>query len=534
MNGITLLAGERRQGPSLLLALATTCVLVFLPLAAATVVQRYASWHALALSIFAGIGVSMVSAWIGTTLWARSTRTGERVFADVTLFGYLRFRRSTRQIAKLERVMSSRDTVTDEHARETMIKLADALERRDLRTHGHSRRVARHAAGIARELGLPDEDVARIRFAAAMHDIGKLNVPPEILFKPDRLTAEEFAVIKQHPIDSANMVKVIADPELLAIIRGHHERWDGRGYPDGLAGATIPYGARVIAVADTFDALVSDRPYRDGMAHRKARQIIAEESGAQFDPEIAAAFKRYYSGVDWHLAWGALAALPPRLGALLLDAFRGALPAAIAAPVVAAVTIGAAAVGGIAPTISQPSAALAAGGSAGSPAVVVNGRRVKIVDGRPVVMPGEPVSEESADGSTAAPGAPGAPGSARGGGEATGDPASKGADVQPEGAPKAPGDAPTSSKQPGGNDSSSAPSGAGGSGSSGGGSGSQGGGSSGTNKSLTDTVGGVVEEVGGTVKDVGGGNKVTDTVGGTVQGVGGVVKGIGKGLTGGK
>lgn len=363
---------------------------MLVPLGAAWAVQVLSPPHDLVLSIAAGMLASLTVTWLATTLWSRTTKAGERVFGDVTLLGLLRYQRAHRQVHRLEAVMADRSTITGEEARRTMMQLADALERRDLRTHGHSRRVARHSAAIAREMGLPPDEIARIRFAAAMHDIGKLNVPEEILLKPGKLTKEEFEIVKRHPIDSAKMVEVIDDPELVAIIRGHHERWDGAGYPDNLAGTEIPLGARIIAVADTFDAMVSDRPYSEAAAHKKSREVIAENAGSQFDPQVADAFRQYYRGGNWHVAWGAVSALPPRFASLLGDLLRGGIPAATAAPAVAAVAIavtGAASVGGLPGTPNFQKA-----GQSGSSAVAVvvggsDGRAVKLNDGRVVRMP---------------------------------------------------------------------------------------------------------------------------------------------------
>jgi hypothetical protein len=390
VNGFTPPVAGKQIRPSLLLALATTSILVLVPLGVAWAVQVLSSSHDLVLSIAAGMIASLGVTWLATTLWSRTTRAGERVFGDVTVLGLLRYQRATRQVNRLEAVMADSATITGDEARRTMIRLADSLERRDLRTHGHSRRVARHSAAIAREMGLPAEEIARIRFAAAMHDIGKLNISEEILMKPGKLTTEEFEIVKRHPVDSARMVEVIDDPELVAIIRGHHERWDGGGYPDNLAGTDIPLGARIIAVADTFDAMVSDRPYSEAAAHKKSREVIAENAGSQFDPQVTDAFRQYYRGGNWHVAWGAVSALPPRIASLLGDLLRGGIPAASAAPAIAAVAIavtGAASVGGLPGTSNFQQT----GHSGGSAAAVVAGgsddRAVKLDNGRVVSLP---------------------------------------------------------------------------------------------------------------------------------------------------
>lgn len=216
-------------------------------------------------------------------------------------------------------------------------RLAGALESRDPYTHGHSRRVARHAAATAKRMGLPREQVARIRTAASVHDIGKLETPTEIVRKPGRLSEEEFAVVKRHAAAGAELVGGLGDEELTRIVRHHHERIDGNGYPDGLAGDRIPIGARIVAVADTFDAVTSTRPYRAARRHREALELLSAEAGAQLDPDAVRAFRAYYSGLR-PTALSALALNGPRqLFASLADQLRlgGATVAAKGAAVTA-------------------------------------------------------------------------------------------------------------------------------------------------------------------------------------------------------
>jgi hypothetical protein len=173
--------------------------------------------------------------------------------------------------------------------------LSKRLEARDTYTHGHSRRVARHAASIARTMRLSPTEIAKIRTAATVHDVGKLHIPREILNNPGRLTDEEFAIVKLHPGDGAEMLAEVGDPEIAAMVRHHHERIDGHGYPDGLTGSQIPLGARIIAVADTFDAITSARAYRRASNHKKALDILSREAGSQLDGAAVAAFLRGYS-----------------------------------------------------------------------------------------------------------------------------------------------------------------------------------------------------------------------------------------------
>jgi len=175
-------------------------------------------------------------------------------------------------------------------------ELNAGLEKRVPGVGGHSKRVARYAVGIARELDLPRAQAERVRRAAAIHDIGKLEMPAGLVNKPGPLSPDEFAIVRLHAVAGARIAVALGQPELAAIVRHHHERFDGDGYPDGLAGEEIPLGARIVAVADTFDALSSARPYRAAMDPERALGVLADQVGSQFDPAVVAAFRSYYSG----------------------------------------------------------------------------------------------------------------------------------------------------------------------------------------------------------------------------------------------
>jgi putative nucleotidyltransferase with HDIG domain len=167
----------------------------------------------------------------------------------------------------------------------------------------HSRRVARLAAATAKQVGLSGEEVTRVRRAGAFHDVGKVEVPIEIINKPGPLSDEEFEVVKRHSDVGARMLaETSGDAELAAMVRHHHERFDGAGYPSGLAGEEIPIGSRIVAVADTFDAVTSVRPYRPAMSSREALVLINREAGSHLDPEVVASFCRRYSGPRGTLA----------------------------------------------------------------------------------------------------------------------------------------------------------------------------------------------------------------------------------------
>jgi diguanylate cyclase (GGDEF)-like protein len=173
----------------------------------------------------------------------------------------------------------------------TIQALAAAVDAKDHYTNGHSLRVAEYASDLARYMGLSGKTVDLIYMTGTLHDVGKIGVPDLILKKPGKLTDEEFAVMATHPVLGEVIVKKV--PALHATlpgVRGHHERWDGRGYPDKLAGPDIPLMARYLAVADTYDAMTSDRPYRKGMNPEVALSEIKKGAGTQFDPDLAEAF----------------------------------------------------------------------------------------------------------------------------------------------------------------------------------------------------------------------------------------------------
>jgi response regulator RpfG family c-di-GMP phosphodiesterase len=174
---------------------------------------------------------------------------------------------------------------------ETLAALGGALELRDIETQGHSRRVTHFCLELARALHCSSEELRAIARGSFLHDVGKIGIPDAILLKPDRLTAEETAVMQTHVRVGYDLVCRIAFLTPAAqIVLTHHERWDGTGYPQGLRGLEIPMGARIFAIADTLDAMTSDRPYRAALAFEAARSEIERESGHQFDPDIVRMF----------------------------------------------------------------------------------------------------------------------------------------------------------------------------------------------------------------------------------------------------
>jgi len=184
-----------------------------------------------------------------------------------------------------------------EHVLASMSALITALEARDEYTKGHTARVSRVAMRLGRFMGLGEDSLRELEIAANLHDIGKIGVRDAVLLKPGRLTAEEYAKIQEHAVIGAEILRPITSlAPVLPLILLHHERWDGRGYPTAIMGEGIPFGARIIAIADAFDAMTTDRPYRRGMPLDKALGIIRAEAGQQFCPACAGAFLRMYDG----------------------------------------------------------------------------------------------------------------------------------------------------------------------------------------------------------------------------------------------
>ncbi len=308
------------------------------------------------------IALSLAASVLGNAYWQRCSGSGDVFFSELLLWGWLHRFRGERRLAKtagllglskFEYDLVSRDSKATpceeslERRSQLLRQMAAALDAQDPYTDGHSRRVALHSAMAARKLGLDRDEIAKIRTAAAIHDIGKLRVPSELLNKPGELSGEEFEIVKRHADEGAEIVSCMEDPEITGMVRHHHERFDGAGYPAGLKGEEAPLGARIIAVADTFDALTSVRPYRTAIPHKRALETILAVSGSQLDPVVVRAFVRCYSANRAVLFWTLLAVSPQRAlawmrgknpgrGNLANATVSAATPAALAAVVVAA------------------------------------------------------------------------------------------------------------------------------------------------------------------------------------------------------
>ena len=170
--------------------------------------------------------------------------------------------------------------------------LAGAIDAKDPYTKGHSTSVSRYSEALARAINLPETEVERISLGALLHDVGKIGIPEQILKKPDRLSDEEWSVMKQHPVIGAEKVLMPNDAlkDLIPIVKYHHEHVDGSGYPEKLKGDEIPLAARIVAIADSFHALISNRPYRKGLGLHVACRVLQEGAGTQWDANLVRKF----------------------------------------------------------------------------------------------------------------------------------------------------------------------------------------------------------------------------------------------------
>lgn len=174
----------------------------------------------------------------------------------------------------------------------TINAITEALDAKDKYTYGRSKRVTKYSLEIGKRLGLSDSELSELELAGLLHDIGMIGIPENILNKEGELTNDEYDVIKAHSPKGVKILENIRQLEnVVVIIKHHHEKYNGKGYPDKLSGELIPLGARIIAVSDAYDGMVSDRPYRKGMPHDKAISIIGKDAGTHFDPIVVEAFK---------------------------------------------------------------------------------------------------------------------------------------------------------------------------------------------------------------------------------------------------
>src|SRR6267378_2279690 len=239
---------------------------------------------------------------------------------------YLMYRSYRLYLGKLEDEKKHAEQVSGLHLR-TIEALALAIEAKDHTTHEHLQRVRVYAMELARELRLTEDETEALRAASVLHDIGKLAVPEHIISKPGKLTPDEFEKMKIHPIVGAEILEQVDFPyPVVPVVRAHHEKWDGSGYPFGLKGDAIPIGARILAAVDCLDALASDRQYRKALPLNEAMNKVASEAGTSFDPKIVEVLQRRYIELE-QLAREQPLQAPPKLSTDI-KVERGLAPAA--------------------------------------------------------------------------------------------------------------------------------------------------------------------------------------------------------------
>jgi hypothetical protein len=280
-------------------AIVTTLAVILIPIVIVMALVGIANpnpplfFTTLVAVVFGMLAVAGGSAW-----WLRRPESSEISFGDLMIWGWWRRKRAEDRLAKGTRLLGldrsghprMQQTISREQQLHILRELTGALESKDPYTHGHSRRVERHVYRTSMALGLSIGDIEDLRKAAALHDVGKIRVPDRILRKPEALTTDEKAVLEDHVVVGAWMVSSAGNADVVSGVRHHHEKWDGSGYPDGLRATEIPLFSRIIAVADTFDAITSTRPYRAGADRERAIEVLRAESGRQFDPSVVEAF----------------------------------------------------------------------------------------------------------------------------------------------------------------------------------------------------------------------------------------------------
>jgi putative nucleotidyltransferase with HDIG domain len=226
----------------------------------------------------------------------RERETLQALNTSHRLFSELRAQRDLADVARRMRGLEQRfyDIVS---------AWARSIESKDPYTLGHCERVADYACAILRALDPDASTLFWFRIGALLHDVGKINVPMDVLNKPGKLTPEERALMEGHPVAGVELLKDVEFPwDVLPMVRSHHERWDGKGYPDRLTGEAIPLHARVLALADVFDALTTDRPYRPAFSPQEALRMMREDSGGAFDPSLFPVFEKVVPGFQGFVA----------------------------------------------------------------------------------------------------------------------------------------------------------------------------------------------------------------------------------------
>lgn len=264
---------------------------------------RQVGWNLLFIGVSAGILAAGAAWWVVRRITLPLRRLAEAM-SEMARAGELRSDFPTAgggaEVQLIEQTFRGLTVSLEESQRarersyvEAVGAVVTAADARDHETTGHSFRVAFYAVALAKAMGIHGEQLKAIEWGALLHDVGKMVVPDEILRKVGPLTEREWHIMKQHPTWGFDMLAEVSflQPAVLEIIYCHHERWDGRGYPRGIAGEAIPLAARIFAVVDTYDAITSDRPYRRARSHQAAVAELARVAGQQFDPQVVEAFR---------------------------------------------------------------------------------------------------------------------------------------------------------------------------------------------------------------------------------------------------
>ncbi len=247
---------------------------------------------------FTGPSDAAVTTQPGKHVMETPLRIGDRTIGIFELAGDEGFNDEDRRMIQ---TLASQAAIAIENARlfertqrlyyQTIRSLAGALEARDSYTSGHSERVTKYSVNLAEAIGLDSEEQRLIESAALLHDIGKIGISDMVLLKTDKLDEDDRVAIQQHPLYGDTILEPLRYMKnVQGLVRHHHERWDGNGYPDGLTAEEIPLAARIVAVADAFDAMTSDRPYRPALSRAEAIAELRDQAGKQFDPELVEAF----------------------------------------------------------------------------------------------------------------------------------------------------------------------------------------------------------------------------------------------------
>jgi HD superfamily phosphohydrolase YqeK len=245
-----------------------------------------------------GVCLSLLVTTTGSKLWSRRPQSAAFGFSDLMVWQWMRRRRAEKTLEEGARLLgfdrsgqaAGEIRISPDEQLRVLKDLTAALESKDPYTLGHSRRVERYCYQTAAVLGLQEHDIEDVRKAAALHDVGKICVPDSVLRKEGPLSSEEQEMVRAHAAVGAWMVASVGNAAVISAVRHHHEHWNGAGYPDGLSAAEIPLFARVIAVADAYDAITSTRPYRAGSSRDEAVAELRAKAHTQFDPDVVEAF----------------------------------------------------------------------------------------------------------------------------------------------------------------------------------------------------------------------------------------------------